>query len=232
MNTYLGTDRKHFVGDSWTYADVDMFYTLRHFFQMVFPENFRNQVFPNVTRWFIGMSTNEHILKVSGKTQLCKTVQKVPKLSKDIHEAKHKKDEGKKKEEPKKEEPKAETGEEEDDQPKKKAKNPLDLLPESPFVLDDFKREFMNSKDRVTTMAETWKKFDPKGWSFYWMQYQNLPSEGKILFKTNNACSMFLQKLDPLRKYCFATYGVYGVEGDYVCRGVFMWRGIGIPEEV
>jgi elongation factor 1-gamma len=90
----------------------------------------------------------------------------------------------------------------------------------------------MNSRDRKTTLAEQWAKFDKKGFSFYWMQYQNLPSEGKVLFKTNNACSMFLQKLDTFRKYCFAVYGVYGVEEDYVCRGVFMWRGVGIPEEV
>ena len=90
----------------------------------------------------------------------------------------------------------------------------------------------MNSKDRKTTLAEAWKKFDPKGYSFYWLQYQNLPTDGKILFKTNNAVSIFLQKLDHFRKYCFSVYGVYGVEGDYVCRGLFMWRGVGIPQEV
>jgi hypothetical protein len=90
----------------------------------------------------------------------------------------------------------------------------------------------MNSKDRPAVMKEMWAKFDAKGWSFYWMQYQNLPSEGKVLFKTNNACSMFLQKLDHFRKYCFGVYGVYGVENDYVCRGLFMWRGTGIPAEV
>jgi glutathione S-transferase len=65
LNTYLGTTRKFFVGDAITFADVDIFYTLRHFFQMVFNENFRNQVFPNVTRWFVEMSTNVHIVSVS-----------------------------------------------------------------------------------------------------------------------------------------------------------------------
>jgi glutathione S-transferase len=63
LNTFLA-DRKHFVGNSWTFADVDIFYTLRHFFQMVFNDNFRNQVFPNVTKWFVEMSNNEHIIKV------------------------------------------------------------------------------------------------------------------------------------------------------------------------
>ncbi len=210
------------VGNSWTYADVDIFFTLRHFFQMVFNEHFRTHVFPNVTRWFTEISNNEHVLKVCGRTQLCKVVQKAPKLGKDPHAAKHEK----KKEEPKKKEEKNE------EEPPKKPKNPLDELPESKFVLDDWKREFMNSKDRVATMKDFWGKFDPEGFSFYWLQYQNLPSEGKVLFKTNNSVSMFLQKLDHFRKYCFAVYGVYGVENDYKCRGVFMWRGKGIPQEV
>jgi len=137
-----------------------------------------------------------------------------------------------KKKEEKTEKKEVEVDEDGNEKQAKKSKNPLDLLPETPLVLDTFKKEFMNSKDRKSVMEEFWKNFDPKGYSFYWMQYQNLPSEGKVLFKTNNACSMFLQKLDHFRKYCFGVYGVYGVENDYVCRGLFMWRGIGIPEEV
>jgi glutathione S-transferase len=65
LNTHLGTTRKFFVGEALTYADVDLFYVLRRFFQMVFNENFRNQVFPNVTRWFVEMSNNEHVVRVS-----------------------------------------------------------------------------------------------------------------------------------------------------------------------
>jgi len=62
--------------------------------------------------------------------------------------------------------------------------------------------------------------------------YQKLPSEGKELFKTNNSSSFFLQKLDPFRKYTFAVHGVYGVEGEYDVRGVWMWRGTEIAEEI
>ena len=64
------------------------------------------------------------------------------------------------------------------------------------------------------------------------MQYQKLPSEGKVLFKTNNSSSFFLQKLDPFRKYTFSVHGVYGVEGEYEVRGVWMWRGVDIPNEI
>jgi elongation factor 1-gamma len=81
-------------------------------------------------------------------------------------------------------------------------------------------------------MKEFWNKFDPNGYSFWWMQYQKLPSEGKVLFKTNNSSSFFLQKVDSFRKYAFAAHGVYGVEGEYEIRGVWMWRGTEIPEEM
>jgi elongation factor 1-gamma len=64
------------------------------------------------------------------------------------------------------------------------------------------------------------------------MQYQKLASEGKILFKTCNSSSFFLQKADSFRKYSFAVHGVYGVEGNYEVRGVWMWRGTEVPEEM
>jgi len=139
-----------------------------------------------------------------------------------------------KKDSPKKEKNADVGGDDEDeDKPKdtKKPKNPLDLI-ETKFDLEQFKRDFMNSKDRKATLAEFWKIFDANAFSFWWLEYQKLPSEGKVYFKTNNAASMFLQKLDQFRKYSFGTYGVYGVEGDYECRGVFMWKGLDIPQEV
>jgi elongation factor 1-gamma len=42
----------------------------------------------------------------------------------------------------------------------------------------------------------------------------------------------YVRNLDHFRKYCFAAFGVYGVEGDYDIRGVFFWRGTEIPFEV
>lgn len=64
------------------------------------------------------------------------------------------------------------------------------------------------------------------------MKYDKLPSEGKILFRTKNSMGFFLQKLDSFRKYSFAAHGIYGTEGDYDIRGVWMWRGSEIAEEV
>ena len=98
--------------------------------------------------------------------------------------------------------------------------------------MDDFKREFLNSKDKPAVLAEFWKKFDANGYSLWRMRYDKLPSEGKVLFRCKNSMSFFLQKLDSFRKYSFAAHGIYGTEGDYDIRGLWMWRGLDIPEEV
>jgi len=90
----------------------------------------------------------------------------------------------------------------------------------------------MNSKDRPSVMKDFWGNFDPNGFSFWKMKYDALPTEGKILFRTKNSLSMFLQKMDPFRKYTFSAHGIYGVEDGYDQRGVWMWRGTEIPQEV
>ena len=43
---------------------------------------------------------------------------------------------------------------------------------------------------------------------------------------------MFLHKLDNFRKYAFSVGDVCGTEGDYKIRGVWMWRGTEIPNEM
>lgn len=100
-----------------------------------------------------------------------------------------KKDEPKKKEEKKKEEPKKkedkkkkddddEEEEEADYLPKKKV-NPLDLLPPTPFKLDDFKRDISNAPDRTVILKEFWPKYDAAGWSLWKVVYQKY--EGNLL---------------------------------------------------
>ena len=111
-------------------------------------------------------------------------------------------------------------------------KNPLDELPPSPLELETFKRAFLNNKDKEDAMKKFWEIYDPQGYSIWWLEYQNLPSECKILYRTSNSKGMFLQKCDALRRYAFAVHGVYGVENDYKVRGVWMFRGLEIPQEM
>jgi elongation factor 1-gamma len=218
--------KTYLVGSNITLADFELFAIVRFLYTLIIVEEVAKNLLPNVTAWFHNLASNEHLLKTYGRSLICKVPQKAPKIDKP-------KEEPKKKEEPKpKAEKEAGADGDDDETPKKKKINPLDTLPPSTFVLDDWKREFLNAPDRKAVMDEFWGKYDPTGYSLWWMQYQKLPSEGKILFKTNNSSNIFLQQCDTIRKYTFATHGVYGEEGNYDIRGVWMWRGTDIPQEV
>ncbi len=146
-----------------------------------------------------------------------------------ISEKKEEKKEEKKKEEKKE---KKEEKPQETEEPKKKKVNPLDELPKSRLELEVFKRAFLNNKDKEDAMKKFWEIYDPEGYSLWRLEYQNLPSECKVLFRTSNSKGMFLQKCDAVRRYAFAVHGVYGVEGDYKIRGLWMFRGLDVPQEM
>ena len=216
-------DKEYVMGAKLTLADVCLFRELKYFFQLVFPKGLRDKVFPNVTKWFQKMAETEEVKKVYGKILLCNQP-----LKPFIQEQKEVKKPEKKQE--KKPEKKPEEGEE---PPKEKKKvNPLDLLPPSKLELETFKRAFLNNKDKEDAMNKFWEIYDPEGYSLWWVEYQNLPTECKILFRTSNSKGMFLQKCDAVRRYAFAVHGVYGVEDDYKIRGCWMFRGTEIPQEM
>ena len=111
--------------------------------------------------------------------------------------------------------------------------------PLKPFIKEEpkekekeFKRSFLNNKDKADAMKKFWEIYDPEGYSLWWVEYQNLPTECKVLYRTSNSKGMFLQKCDAVRRYAFAVHGVYGVEDDYKIRGCWMFRGKDIPQEM
>ena len=216
-------DKEFVMGAKLTLADVTLFRELKYFFQLVFPKGLRDKVFPNATKWFQKMAETEEVKKAYGKILLCNQPLK-PFIKEEKQEKKEEPKKGKKheKEEPQKEEP-----------PKEKKKvNPLDELPPSKLELESFKRAFLNNKNKEDAMNKFWEIYDPEGYSLWWVEYQNLPTECKILYRTSNSKGMFLQKCDALRRYAFAVHGVYGVENDYKVRGMWMFRGKDIPQEM
>ena len=217
-------DKEFVMGSKLTLADVALFRELKYFFQLVFPKGLRDKVFPNATKWFQKMAETEEVKKVYGKILLCNQPLK-PFIKEETKEKENKEKKGKnepKKEEEKKEEP-----------PKEKKKvNPLDELPPSKLELETFKRAFLNNKDKEDAMNKFWEIYDPEGYSLWWVEYQNLPTECKVLFRTSNSKGMFLQKCDAVRRYAFAVHGVYGVEDDYKIRGCWLFRGKDIPQEM
>jgi elongation factor 1-gamma len=220
--------KRYAIGEQITLADIALFRHLKYFFQLVFPKGFREKVFPNVCDWFLRVLNTPETDKVYGKVLLCNQPLKpfIPEKKEEEKKEQPKKEQHKK-EQPKKEAPKEEAPKEE-----KKKKNPLDLLPPSKLELEVFKRAFLNNKNKEDAMNKFWEVYDPEGYSLWHLEYQNLPTECKILFRTSNSKSMFLQKCDPLRRYSFAAHGVYGVEDDYKIRGVWMFRGLEIPQEM
>ena len=213
-------DKDFVMGSRLTLADVTLFRELKYFFQLVFPKGLRDKLFPNATKWFQRMAETEEVKKAYGKILLCNQPLK-PFIKEEKQEKKPEK-KPEKHEDTKNEEP-----------PKEKKKvNPLDELPPSKLELESFKRAFLNNKDKEDAMNKFWEIYDPEGYSLWWVEYQNLPSECKILYRTSNSKGMFLQKCDAVRRYAFAVHGVYGVENDYKVRGMWMFRGKEIPQEM
>ena len=220
--------KRYAFGEQLTLADIALFRHLKFFFQLVWPKKFRESIFPNVNDWFLRVLNTPETDKVYGKVLLCNQP-----LKPFISEKKEEKDiKGGKKPEIKQTKEVKETKEEKEEPKQKKKVNPLDELPKSSLELETFKRAFLNNKDKEDAMKKFWEVYDPQGYSIWWLEYQNLPSECKILFRTSNSKGMFLQKCDQLRRYAFAVHGVYGVEDDYKIRGVWMFRGLEIPQEM
>lgn len=214
------TGRTYLLGTKLTCADFDLWANLKHLWQLVYVEQMRTKLYPNIDAWFVRLANHEAVLGVFGITLLCKVAQKAPKVEKKVEE---------KKEEKKIEKSKKEAdGEEDDDEKPKKEKAPE--FPESSMDFDGFKKDFMNSTDRKSVLDNFFStQYDPKGFSIYYTRYQKLPTECKEFWKTENGHSLFIQKIDAYRKFAFAAFGIYGVEGDYEIRGVWMWRGLGVP---
>jgi len=205
--------KKYILGDKITLADIVLFRYLRYFMMLHFTENIRNSLFPKLTKWFENIMNTPEAIEAYGRTILCKK----PIKSLNLKIDKTKKFKAYEKESEKKE------------------KNPLDFLPPSSFDLESFKSEFLEEKNgnKEQIIAKFWKEFDPKGYSLWWMEYQNLEKEGKKLFRMNNSKNFFLERIDEdFKNYAFGVHGVYGNEGDYKVRGVWIWRGNEIPKEI
>ena len=222
-------NKDYIVNNKLTLADIVLFRYLRFFMMLHFPEGKRNNLIPNITRWFINIMNTKECIKAYGKIILCKTPVKPYIYKINISTEKNK---GNNTNINKKNEKEQKPNNNNNETKTKKEINPLDALPPSKFSLEDFKRSFLNNKNKSEAIKKFWESFDPEGYSFWWLEYQNPPEEGKILFRTSNAKNFFLQKLDSFRKYCFSVHGVYGEEGDYKIRGVWMWRGKEIPKEI
>ena len=200
--------KKYFVGKKLSLADIIIFRFLRLIMMTICTENMRDSFLKNLTKWFINIMESEEAINVYGRTILCKTPLK-PFIKNEINE-----------------------NNENDNNNSNNKKNPLDNLPPSDFDLKLFKSTFIHSNDKVEELESFWEEFDEEGYSLWYMEYENLPNECKILYKSCNFKNFFIQKLENFRKYSFAVFGVYGEKGNYKVKGVWLWRGNNIPNEI
>uniref|UniRef100_A0A7N2MGE3 Elongation factor 1-gamma n=1 Tax=Quercus lobata TaxID=97700 RepID=A0A7N2MGE3_QUELO len=126
--------------------------------------------------------------------------------------------------------PKAEEAAEEEEAPKPKAKNPLDLLPPSKMILDEWKRLYSNTKTnfREVAIKGFWDMFDPEGYSLWFCDYK-YNDENTVSFVTLNKVGGFLQRMDLARKYAFGKMLIIGSKPPFKVQGLWLFRGTEIP---
>jgi len=127
----------------------------------------------------------------------------------------------------KKEEKKPAKDEEEDeDAPMedKKKPNPLDLLPASKWVLDDFKRAYSNKDIRKEVMPEFLANFDQDGWTAWWCKYK-YNNELTKQFMSANLTRGWFQRMEGCRKYTFGIALLVGEENNHEIQAFWIIRG-------
>ena len=154
LNTHLASNT-FLVGHAVTLADIIMACNLSPGFSYVMTKTFMAE-FPHVERYFWTMVNQPNFCKILGEVKQAEKVIPIAPSKKFVQPKEASK--SKPKEEPKKEvkkeaeKPKAEAVEEEE-APKPKPKNPLDLLPPSKMILDDWKRLYSNTKTNFREVA-------------------------------------------------------------------------------
>lgn len=213
LNTLLG-DKDYFVGDALTIADLRVVGILIFPFRILMDPGTAKQI-PQLIALFKRITSEEKFKTVFGTAFISKRPIK-------LNLVKEEKKKAKKEEVKKAPKPKAE-----------KEKDPLEALPKSSMNLNDFKFWFINHANREEAFDEFVKeRFDRKGWSIWDMKYNKYTGEGEFLYKTNNLLNGFIQRAEHFGKHSYGVHMIYGDEPDLNIKGVWMWRGLEIPQQL
>ncbi|XP_062153797.1 elongation factor 1-gamma-like [Alnus glutinosa] len=233
LNTHLASNT-YLVGHSVTLADIIMICNLVLGFNRILTKSFTSE-FPHVERYFWTLVNQPNFRKILGEvkqTESVPPVQSAKKPSQPKEPAKPKSKNEPKKEVKKESAPsRAEEAVEEEEAPKPKAKNPLDLLPPSKMILDEWKRLYSNTKTnfREVAIKGFWDMYDPEGYSLWFCDYK-YNDENTVSFVTLNKVGGFLQRMDLARKYAFGKMLVIGSEAPFKVKGLWLFRGQEVPQ--
>ncbi|XP_059447055.1 elongation factor 1-gamma-like [Corylus avellana] len=231
LNTHLASNT-YLVGHSVTLADIILTCNLYTGFSHGMTKSFTSE-FPHVERYFWTLVNQPNFKKIVGEVKQTESVPPVAaakKPSQPKESAKPKPKQEAKKEEPAKPKPEAD---EEEAAPKPKAKNPLDLLPPSKMILDEWKRLYSNTKTnfREVAIKGFWDMYDPEGYSLWFCDYK-YNDENTVSFVTLNKVGGFLQRMDLARKYAFGKMLVIGSNPPFKVQGLWLFRGQEVPQFV
>jgi elongation factor 1-gamma len=230
LNKHL-LSRTFLVGNRITAADIVVAFSLCRLYELVLDAPFRKQ-FINTNRWFLTIVNQPEVKSIVGEVTLCEKMQvakETPKEEKTEKPVQQEKPKEQKKEEKK---PKKKEEEDEEDEPiekEEKKPNPLDFLPPSKMVMDDWKRTYSNNDTRSIAIPWFWENFDKEGYSIYFANYK-FNSELNKVFMTANLLGGFVQRLDPLRKHGFGSLIMLGEEPNLEIDCCFLFRGQDIPQ--
>lgn len=105
-----------------------------------------------------------------------------------------------------------------------KPKNPLDELPKSSFVLEEWKRVYTNEDTRSKALPWFYEHYDKDGYSIWRFDFK-YNDELTQIFMSNNQIGGFFNRLEASRKYVMGTAGVFGENGNNLISGVIILRG-------
>lgn len=152
LNIHLAS-HTYLVGHGVTLADIVMTCNLSYGFKSIMTKSFTSE-FPHVERYVWTLVNQPVFKKLLGEVKQVESIppvaSKKPAQPKESAKSKPKVEP---KKEVKKEEVKPKEVVEEEEAPKPKAKNPLDLLPSSKMILDDWKRLYSNTKTNFREVA-------------------------------------------------------------------------------
>ncbi|PWN51136.1 EF1G-domain-containing protein [Violaceomyces palustris] len=219
LENYLKS-KTFLVGHRITLADLTLAANIRMLYTRFAGASVQNK-FPNTLRYFHTVANQPTIVDIYGGYELLAENAKFvpPKKEEKPKAAAAAAAPAKKQEKP------AKAAEEDDDEPKPepKVKNPLDDLPKSSFILDEWKRTYSNEE---TPKALSWfhEHFDREGYSAWQIDFK-YNDELTQVFMSANQIGGFFSRLEASRKYVFGTMGVFGEANDSAISGVMIVRG-------
>jgi elongation factor 1-gamma len=229
LNDYLA-DKTFLVGERITLADIVVAVSMVYLYKLVLDPGFRKP-FVNNNRWFLTCINQPQFQEVIGEVVLCSKMSVAKSSQVEEKKKQEAPKEKPKKQEPKKKEKKPEDEEEEEEDDTPKSKNPLDFLPPSKFVLDEWKRFYSNNTEDAS-VKYFWENYEDEGWSL-WSSTYKYNAELDNLMRTCNLIGGMFQRLEKMVKYSFASVIIMKENDDsktFQVKGIWVIRGKEIPE--